>query len=118
MSIRLNLVVVRTQDLEVLVRFYERLGLDFQQHRHGEGPRHYACELHGAVFEIYPLGKKQTSADTAVRLGFNLPAIDQKVAVVAETGGVVVREPSDSPWGYRAVVEDPDGRRIELVERT
>jgi predicted enzyme related to lactoylglutathione lyase len=37
--------------------------------------------------------------------------------MVLETraGATVVSEPRDSPWGRRAVVDDPEGQRVELV---
>ena len=50
---RLNLVVLRSPDVERAKRFYELLGLTFAKHRHGSGPEHYASEDGPLVFEIY-----------------------------------------------------------------
>lgn len=53
-SPRLNLVVLRSPDIERARRFYEALGLAFFRHRHGKGAEHYASENGLFVFEIYP----------------------------------------------------------------
>ncbi len=49
--------VLRTNEVEKTLEFYQTLGLTFVQEQHGNGPVHYACESNGNVFEIYPQGK-------------------------------------------------------------
>ena len=56
-DIALNLVVIRAEDIDRAAAFYGLLGLEFQKHRHGSGPEHYASEERGIVFEIYPRQK-------------------------------------------------------------
>lgn len=51
----INLLVIRSPDIDRAVCFYEVLGLSFEKHAHGNGPLHYACESDGFVFEIYPV---------------------------------------------------------------
>ena len=46
--------LIRTHDIEAAKTFFEAFGLTFVQEQHGSGPVHYACEVGGAVFEIYP----------------------------------------------------------------
>lgn len=115
----LNLVVLRVADLVVAQRFYAALGLAFERHRHGSGPEHLACELPGgAVFELYPRGER-APASAGARVGFAVPSVNAAlVAVVEACDGKagIVSGPADSPWGLRAVLADPDGHRIELVE--
>jgi len=115
MDILLNLVVIRSADMERSLQFYKLLGLDFTQHRHGNGPEHYACELGIVVFEIYP--RTDQAQDTAsTRIGFQVNSLDSLVAKLQESGVTLISPPKDSPWGRRAVVNDPDGHRVELVE--
>lgn len=116
MTARLNLVVIRTADLERAARFYGVIGLTFTRERHGTGPEHLACEVAaaGLVFEIYPRKAESESSD-ATRLGFAVPDVDAAVAALLSAGGTPVTEPKDSPWGRRAVVADPDGHRVELT---
>lgn len=69
--------------------------------------------LEGIVFEIYP---RNSNIDTsAVRLGFRVSSVDKVVADLEEIEVVVLSSPRDSQWGRRAVILDPDGYKIELV---
>ena len=111
----LNLVVIRSPDIDRAVLFYRNLGLQFTKHAHGSGPEHYSCEGGGLVFEIYPL--RPTDAPTsAARLGFVVEQVDSLLKAFVELGAEIVSPPKDSPWGRRAVVRDLDGHSIELVE--
>lgn len=112
---RLNLIVLRSSDPARLVSFYADLGLEFIQHRHGSGPEHFASENGGAVFEIYPLGKND-GATASVRLGFEVEDLTTVISRLEEKGAAIVSAPAVSPWGFRAVVKDWDGHKVELTE--
>ncbi|HUE74291.1 MAG TPA: VOC family protein [Pirellulaceae bacterium] len=115
MGPRLSLVVIRAADLTRSRRFYESLGLTFREERHGSGPPHLACELGDAVFEIYPSGSIP-SPTVGTRIGFRIGDINAAVASVPNLGGEIVSFPKDSAWGRRAVLRDPDGHTVELLE--
>ncbi|MCB1095691.1 MAG: hypothetical protein KDN22_08970 [Verrucomicrobiae bacterium] len=51
-----NLVVIRSQDIDRAAAFYNAMGLLLGKHGHRTGPEHYSTEVGGFVFEIYPLG--------------------------------------------------------------
>lgn len=110
----LNLVVIRSADLDRAARFYGALGLRLARERHGQGPEHLAGRAGAAVFEIYPAADGGGTA--GVRLGFAVRSLDEVLATLAAAEGAIVAPPRDSPWGRRAVVVDPDGHRVELVE--
>lgn len=54
MTAELDAVVLRCQDLDETKAFYERLGIELVEERHGGGPRHYSAQLGGGVVEFYP----------------------------------------------------------------
>ncbi|MCW3096411.1 MAG: Glyoxalase/bleomycin resistance protein/dioxygenase [Chthonomonadaceae bacterium] len=112
---RLNLVVIRSGDIERSTRFYTSLGLHLEKHRRGNGPEHFASEYEGGVFEIYPR-QEENDSTAGVRIGFQVAKVDVLVQKLAEEGAAVISPPKSSPWGRRAVVEDPDGHRVELTE--
>jgi len=68
------------------------------------------------VFEIYP-AKKDASEAATVRIGFDVFSVDDAVAAAGGLGAKIVSPPSDSAWGRRAVLSDPDGHKVELVQR-
>ena len=114
-NLSLNLVVLRSTDPEYSARFYSLLGLRFSRHRHGNGPVHFAAELPGSVFELYPLSSDGVST-LGTRVGFCVPSVDDALTALADFPSAIISPARDSEWGRRAVVADPDGHRVELVE--
>ena len=114
MAAILNLVVIRSQNAERLAEFYEAVGLKFHKHRHGKGLEHFAAELGGSVFEIYPL-QGTALPTTGVRIGFQVEDIHTVFASLVNKGAKAMQHPSPSPWGERAVLKDMDGHVVELL---
>ena len=81
----LNLVVIRSADLERAAKFFRTIGLTFIMHRHGSGPEHLACELGPAVFEVYPRGGAD-DATTFTRLGFKVASVDEALLALQSIG--------------------------------
>jgi predicted enzyme related to lactoylglutathione lyase len=115
-KVQLNLIVLYSQDIERSKAFYETLGLHFTKEQHGSGPEHYSCELGKTVLEIYPLTTERTAAP-CTRLGFSVSSIEEITARLAKLGCRLIAGPRESPWGIRAVLQDPDGYRVELIEQ-
>lgn len=114
-NIALSLVVIRSLDVARAVAFYSCLGLKFTQHQHGAGPAHVSAELSGGgVFEIYPAADAAPTQN--VRIGFRVPSVDDAVNALGGFPHAVVSSPRLSEWGLRAVIVDPDGHRVELVQ--
>jgi len=114
MPARLNLTVIRCADIDASVVFYQLFGLEFEKHRHGTGPEHYAASDGSSTFELYPASAR-FSVTIGTRIGFAVDSVDQIAASLQDAGHVLETTPSDSPWGRRAVALDPDGHRVELI---
>ena len=113
---RINLIVIRTNNLEACANFYQKLGIYFEYHRHGKGPFHYVAELEGTVFEIYPLLKNQEKPDTSLRLGFDVQELDKLISLLKKDNIEILKEPTPSTFGYYAIIKDVDGRKVELKQ--
>jgi len=104
----LTLLVLRTSDVPSTRRLYEGFGLRFTDERHGSGPRHCSATLDsGLVIEIYPA---KTSIIENSRLGFVVTDLPAVLHAVTAAGAKVIGYES----GGVVVVEDLDGRRVEL----
>ncbi len=113
-TVDLCLVVIYARDIAASRSFYDQLGLRFQEEQHGTGPRHFAATLASTVLEIYP--RQDGQEPGRVRLGFNVRSVDRLVDRLRSSGTRILSTPKASSWGRRAVVEDPDGNRVELME--
>ena len=114
--VALNLIVLRSPDMPRAAEFYSRLGLHFTRHQHGSGPEHFAAELGSGVFELYPQSPDGPST-LGTRIGFSVPSLDSAIAALSEYPAAIISPPKDSEWGRRAVVADPDGHRVELLQQ-
>ncbi|MFM7022582.1 MAG: VOC family protein [Flavobacteriales bacterium] len=113
----LRLIVIRTSDPKKLAEFYAIFGCAFQYHQHGNGPFHYSTALGEIVLEIYPLTKTQTVVDKNLRLGFALENFDAVITELKKQNITFSTEPAASEFGFMAVIQDPDGRKIELYQK-
>jgi predicted enzyme related to lactoylglutathione lyase len=111
-----------TRDLDRCVRFYRALGLMLVEERHDEGPLHFACELGSAHFAIYAAesgpGAPPRRSAGASQLGFQIAGdLEATLEQALAAGGTMLVALEDVPWGKRAVLQDPDGRAVELNQR-
>jgi lactoylglutathione lyase len=112
----LKLLVLKTPQVDKLRAFYQALGVELSEERHGKGPLHYAGRMGDAVLEVYPLAE-EIAPDAASRLGFAVGDVEAVMRSLREIGAPVVNPPQETAWGYRAVVRDPDERAVELYRR-
>ena len=110
----LHLIVIKTNQPAAQAAFYTRLGFQFDYHRHGNGPFHYASKNSNMVLEIYPLPKAITTADNTTRLGFMVDDLDSLMKALPTEN--IITAASQTEWGYAALVQDLDGRKIELQQ--
>lgn len=114
-SARLNLIVIRSEEPARTVGFYELLGLRFQEEQHGTGPVHWAADADGVIVEVYPA--LSSAVDSETRLGFEVPDIESVLVSLRDHSLEVVSDLKQTPWGLRAVIKDPNGRSVELVQQ-
>jgi len=114
----LNLLVIRSSIPERLAEFYEQLGMVFEHHRHGNGPLHFSAQIGSTLLEIYPLAKGQEQADKHLRLGFAIDNFEAKIGQLQQQGITFHQLPMSTEWGIMAVIEDPEGRKLELYNKT
>jgi lactoylglutathione lyase len=113
----LKLSVIRSSQPEQLAGFYTLFGLSFSYQKHGSSPMHYSAINGSTVFEIYPFRKNQAGTDPDLRLGFGLDNFEETIRALKEQQIFLAAAPMQTAFGYRAVVTDPDGRKIELYKK-
>ena len=121
-----NLIVIRSKDMQIAKRIYEEIGLVFTLHQHGEnGTQHLSSTMGGVTFEIYPSRNPEKmepeQMDPAqmarVRLGFSVDNLESVMASLRQLGVQIESEAAYAEWGLRATILDHDGNAVELVQR-
>lgn len=113
----LKLLVIRTKDMQRLAEFYALFGLTFHYHKHGNSPYHYSTEISRTVVEIYPLAKNQTEVDINVRLGIEVDHFEEVVEKLQAIATPFLLEPQQTDFGFMAIVQDVDGRKVEVYKK-
>jgi lactoylglutathione lyase len=108
----LNLLVLRAKDPASLVLFYGKHGLSFVREQHGSGPAHHSCHAGGSIFEIYPI-ENDALGTSGTRLGFR---VDSLTDTLAACDARLLSKPRQTASGKFAVIQDPEGHKIELLE--
>ena len=110
----LNLIVIRSADIERMAAFYTTLGLLFTKHKHGDGPMHYASDDGGMVIELYPATEMHPPT-TGLRLGFQVDGDEDVeghlIPALKEKGGQLF-----SSTTHLVVMLDPDGHKVHLTK--
>jgi lactoylglutathione lyase len=111
-ELKLNLIVLKSKDIDGTRSFFELLGLQFNEEKHGDGPLHYSSVIHDVVLEIYQ-GK---SANENLTIGFCVNDLNDIKNRLPGFGADVITEPSpDKPY---LIIRDIDGRTIILTQHT
>lgn len=113
-------VVLIVGDLDAAVAFYQAVsGLSLEREQHDvDDPVHYAVDADGchvALFGADHAGAApgpRTAGETMI--GFEVTSVEASVDAARGLGATILQEPEDYPWGLRALIEDPDGRRVEV----
>ena len=120
----LGALILFTASLERTVAFYRAIGAPLEEEKHDEeGPLHYACELGSTHLAIHAVDAAKGGRAAEWRsggssyFGFAVDSLADAVEAARALNARVLQEPEDFPWGPRALVEDPDGRVVELFER-
>ena len=112
----IRLMVIRTSDSKQLADFYSLLELTFDYHQHNKSPFHYSANIGQTVLEIYSLTKGQTEADKNFRIGFGVDNFDDLLESLKQLNVPFLLEPTQTDFGHMAIIQDPDGRKIELYK--
>jgi catechol 2,3-dioxygenase-like lactoylglutathione lyase family enzyme len=108
----INLLVLRCTDVARTRAFYKCLELEFDEHRHGNGPVHSGTmDGMGLVLELYPATEKNPVDRCGI--GFGHPDLERVTAALVALGFEPGKIDAKS-WGRSFVARDPDGRRVEV----
>ena len=108
-------LIASSPNAKKLIAFYHRLGIaiELQTDKNGQQAAIGRCPGFAAKF----VAGQPASREPAAPLCFLVDDLDVTMQAVAEREGSVVEHVQPFPGGRRAVVADPDGRRMTFLER-
>lgn len=117
--LRLKTLVLYSPRMEVVRDFYNRLGVNFKEEKHRQGPKHYAGMLRGnIVLEIYPIINKQIPSKMLMEIAVSDIAgtLENLKDKYTEYTGWEIPIPVDTGNGLEVSIFDPDNRTVMLVQ--
>lgn len=111
-------MTVKTSNMTALVEFYKIIGLDLKPKQVKLGSEIFKTEIGGVELIFYPVDGKEISFPPPFQLSFVVPDLDvvfHQLALLSNA--TVVMDPIELPDGKMAVVLDPDGHSIELIQK-
>lgn len=106
------LLVLKTENIESLKNFYEKLGFFFLKYQHQTGQVHYCSENLGFTFEVYP---STACFQNPIRMGFRVSEIHTQRQQLIENG-IECSEIRNIGFGDFFVTQDPDNNKIEMYD--
>ena len=104
----LQAITIRVDNPDRAAAFYIALGIPFTKNT--DGSEGYAVKQGDILLEI------QAGLAQGARLRFQVPNLETAVSNVGRAGGRLDGRPETTSAGKKAVLLDPAGNRVELVE--
>lgn len=108
----LNQITVPSQNLEVSIAFYQRLGFTLLVDSRPRYAR-FICPDGNTTFSLHYQDNLPTGDGISVY--FECADLDKQVMDLKAKGFVFLEDPNDKPWLWReAHLKDPDGNQLVL----
>ena len=116
MTATLRSLVIATSQIKDILKFYESLGLTFKTKKITIGTEYYWTLANG--LEIAFIEKPNVIMDTQPQymLSFRVKNIDQTYHQFVSKSFIGIMDPTDFEEGRKAIIVDPDGRSVEIIE--
>lgn len=117
MEPQLTSIIINTGNAEAMLRFYSRLGLAFECKQISKGGQCHKAFLGPVELTLYTVKETAKARAPDLQLTFRIAGLDAAAADLSQIEGVqCLMDPTLLPDGKKAILLDPDGRAIELIE--
>lgn len=117
MSLVITSITIMTPQLQDMLAFYRIIGFDFVAQKVDKGSELFRAHQESLEFSLYASQQVAKSQTPSLQLGFKVSNLEEVVRNLAKIPGVhCILDPMEMPDGKRAIVLDPDGHSIDLIE--
>lgn len=113
----LTSIIINTGHPEAMLQFYTRLGLEFECKQISKGGQCHKAFIGPVELTLYTVKETAGRKSPDLQLTLRIANLDATVEDLNRIDGVqCLMDPTLLPDGKKAILLDPDGRAIELVE--
>ena len=113
MFYKIGAVILLVSDMKRSTKFYrDTLGMKLKQRskdwtEFSEG---------GTVLALHPARRKRIKKNNSMLVGFSVSDFDDVISALKKKKVKFYKKPKDEPFGRHAIIQDPDGHLISIVE--
>ncbi len=116
MQSKLFRITLNSAQPDLLLRFYSILGFQFSQKAIDKGSSAWVGQLGEVNLEVFSVKESFSNNSPGVQMSFHVKSVENLIKAFREMKSQVMIEPMQTKNGIMAIVMDPDGRAIELLE--
>lgn len=116
MSATLLSLVMATSQIKDVLSFYQNLGLTFKVKIVSLGTKYYWTMANGLEIAFLEKANVRQEDQPNYTLSFQVKDIDVKYQQFIDSKFIGIMDPTDFEEGRKAIILDPDGRSIEIIE--
>lgn len=117
MSLNITSITINTAEVEPMLQFYSCLGLKFHQVQVSKGSSIYRTHIGTLEFSIFTITQVARKTAPALQLTFKLENLESTVKSLIQIPNVMcVLDPIELDGAMKAILIDPDGHSVELIE--
>ena len=109
-------ITLNSAQPDVLLRFYSVLGFQFSQKNVDKGSRAWQGQLGEIGLEVFNIKETFSNRIPGVQMSFRVKGLEALVDQFRALRAQIMIEPLDTKTGQMAIVMDPDGRSVELIQ--
>jgi lactoylglutathione lyase len=113
MFYKIGAVILLVSDMKRSTKFYrDTLGMKLKEQskdwtEFSEG---------GTVLALHPAKRKKIKKNNSMLVGFNVSDFDDVIDGLKKKKAKFYKKPKDEPFGKHAIIQDPDGHLISIVQ--
>jgi lactoylglutathione lyase len=110
---RIGAVILLVSDIKRSIRFYhDTLGMELKQ----ESKDWTELSTRGTVLALHPARKKKIKKNNGMLVGFSISDFDDVISSLKKKRIKFYKKPKQEPFGKHAIIQDPDGHLISIVQ--
>jgi catechol 2,3-dioxygenase-like lactoylglutathione lyase family enzyme len=110
---RIGAVILLVSDMKRSVKFYrDTLGMEMKE----KSKDWTEFSMRGTVLALHPSRKKRFSKSKTMLVGFSVSDFDDVCDSLKKKKVKFYKKPKQEPFGKHAIIQDPDGHLISIVQ--
>ena len=110
---RIGAVILLVSDMKRSVKFYrDTLGMEMKE----KSKDWTEFSTRGTVLALHPSRRKRFSKSNSMLVGFSVSDFDDVCNGLKKKKVKFYKKPKEEPFGKHAIIQDPDGHLISIVQ--